>query len=299
MRRTLSVMHRRRRLLEQLLVSTLDRALALAQVHDGAVMIAEDLELDVARRLEVALDVDVAVAEGRLGLALGGAQRVRELAGRLDDAHAAAAAAGDGLDDHRVADVLGQLQRPVLVLDRAVAARQHRQTGLLHRPAGLGLVAEQPDHVRVGADEADVAGFAHLGQVGALGQEAVAGVDGVGAADLRGADDRRHVEIALAAARAADADVFVGEAHVQRVLVGLRIDGDGLDAQFAAREDDAQRDLPTVGDQDLLEHEALRRAGESRRCARRTAPAGRSRRRCWRFRRRTRCRFRSSASSLR
>jgi hypothetical protein len=61
----------------------------------------------------------------------------------------------------------------------------------------------------------------------------------IGAGDLRRADDRRHVQIALAAPRRPDADVFVGEAHVQRVLVGLRIHGHGLDAQFAARKDHA------------------------------------------------------------
>ena len=66
--------HRDRgRLFDQLLVAALDRALALAQVHDVAVMIAEDLELDVARRLEILLDVDVADAERRLGFALRGA----------------------------------------------------------------------------------------------------------------------------------------------------------------------------------------------------------------------------------
>ena len=73
-----------------------------------------------------------------------------------------------------IADVLGDLERLVFALDRAVAAGQHRHAGLLHRAARLGLVAEQPDHVRVGADEADVARLAHFGEVGALGQEAVA-----------------------------------------------------------------------------------------------------------------------------
>ena len=40
---------RRRRLLDQLLVPALDRALALAEVDDVAVLVAEDLELDVPR----------------------------------------------------------------------------------------------------------------------------------------------------------------------------------------------------------------------------------------------------------
>ena len=66
--------------LEQLLVPPLDRALALAEVHDRAVMIAEHLELDVPRVLDVFLDVDVADAEGRFRFALGGLHRLGELA---------------------------------------------------------------------------------------------------------------------------------------------------------------------------------------------------------------------------
>jgi hypothetical protein len=60
--------------------------------------------------------------------------------------------------------------------------------------------------------------------------------------------------IALPAPRRADADVLVREAHVQRILVGLRIDGHGLDAQLAARENHAQRDLTTIGNKDFFEH---------------------------------------------
>ena len=97
-------------------------------------------------------------------------------------------------------------------------------------------------------------GLAHFGQVRALGQKTVTGMQRVGAGDFRGADDGRHVQVAVAAARRADADVFVGKTDVQRILIGFRIDRDGLDAELTAREDDAQRDFPTVGDQDLLEH---------------------------------------------
>ena len=64
-----------------------------------------------------------------------------------------------------------------------------------------------------------------------------------------------HVEIAVGASRRADADVFVGKPHVQRVLVGFRVDRDGLDPELAAGEDHPQRDLAAVGDQDLLEHQ--------------------------------------------
>ena len=40
----------RRRLLDQLLVAPLHRAVALAQVHDPAVRVAHDLDLDVPGR---------------------------------------------------------------------------------------------------------------------------------------------------------------------------------------------------------------------------------------------------------
>jgi hypothetical protein len=41
---------------------------------------------------------------------------------------------------------------------------------------------------------------------------------------------------------------------VQRVAVELGVDGDRPDAQLARGPDDSDRDLSTVGDQDLLQH---------------------------------------------
>ena len=56
----------RRRLLDELLVAALDRAVALAEMDDVAVRVREDLHLDVARVVEVALDVHGGVGEVRL-----------------------------------------------------------------------------------------------------------------------------------------------------------------------------------------------------------------------------------------
>ncbi len=223
-------------------------------MDDVPVVVAEHLDLDVARRLHVLLEVDVTHAEGRLGLAHGGLERPRQFLGRPDDPHPASAAAGHGLDDDRIAQLPGDLDGLVLPAHRPVTAGQNRNTGLLHGPAGPRLVPHQPDHVRIRTDELDVAGLADLRQVGALRQEAVAGVDGVGTGDLGGADDGRNVQIAVEASGRADADVLVGEPDVQRVLVGLGVDGHGLDAQLAARADHAQGDLSAVGDQHFVEH---------------------------------------------
>ena len=244
----------RRRLLEQLLVASLDGALALAEVDDVTVAVAEDLELDVAWRLDVLLDVDVADTEGGLGLALRGLDCLHQFARRAHDAHAASAAAGGGLDDDRIADLLGDLEGLLLALDRAVATRQDRHARLLHHATCAGLVAHQANDLWVGADELDMAGFADFREVGAFREEPVAGVNGVGAGHFGCTDDRRHIQVAVGAAGWADADVFIGKPHVERVLIGLGVDRHGLDTEFAARVDDTHRHFAPVGYQDLLEH---------------------------------------------
>ena len=60
---------RRRRLLDQLLVAALQRAVAGGDHHDVAVRVGEALGLHVPRPVQVALDEALAVAERRGGLA--------------------------------------------------------------------------------------------------------------------------------------------------------------------------------------------------------------------------------------
>ncbi len=257
----LVVERRRRRLLDQLLVPPLDRALALAEMHHVAVAVAEHLELDVPRLDQVLLQVDGAGAETLLRLLAGGHELALQALALLDDAHAAAAAARRRLEDHRVADLGGHPLRLLQVGQRLAAARQHRHPGVGRGLPRLGLVAHQPDAGRRRPDPAEVALLEHLGEVGVLGQEAVARVDGVGAGDLGRGDDAGDVEVALLRRRRPDADRLVGVEHVQRLAVGGAVDRHRLDAQLAAGVHHPQGDLAPVGHQDLLEHVA--RAGRT------------------------------------
>ena len=61
---------RRRRLFDDLLKAALDRTLAIKQMHDVAVRVGQDLHLDVARALDIALDIKPAVAESSARLSL-------------------------------------------------------------------------------------------------------------------------------------------------------------------------------------------------------------------------------------
>ena len=60
---------RRRRLLDDLLVAALHRAVALEEVHRVLVLVGEHLDLDVARIVEELLHVDRRIAERRLRFA--------------------------------------------------------------------------------------------------------------------------------------------------------------------------------------------------------------------------------------
>ena len=92
---------RRRRLLDDLLVAALDRALALADRPDGAVRVGHHLHLDVVAGGQVALAEHRRVAERGLRLALRGLDLLGQFGQVADHAHAAAAATGRRLDQHR------------------------------------------------------------------------------------------------------------------------------------------------------------------------------------------------------
>ncbi len=71
-------------------------------------------------------------------------------------------------------------------------------------------------------------------------------MNGVDVGDFGGADHGGDIEITLRELRRADADRFVGKAHVQRIPIGFAVDRDRADAEFLARADDAQRDFSAI-----------------------------------------------------
>src|SRR6202011_2235494 len=83
---------------DDLLVPSLQAAVALADCRD-MLAAAGNLHLDVARLGDQTLGIDPAVAEGRQCFARARGIGCLELAGLANDAHAAAAAAGNRLDD--------------------------------------------------------------------------------------------------------------------------------------------------------------------------------------------------------
>ena len=222
-------------LLEHLLVTSLNRAVALAEGLDGTVAVGEELNLDVPRALDEALAEDTIVAERRQRLAAGRRERRLELVLLPDRAHAPAATSGGRLDDERQADLLGR------------SRRQRRNLDARGDPLRLELVGGEAHGARGRADPHE-AGAAHrLCQRGALGQEAPAGVHGVGAR----LDGRLHEPVGVEVA--ADLPDVVGHAGVQRASIVGGHRRDRRHAEPPARARDADRHISPVCDEEPLD----------------------------------------------
>ena len=265
---------RARRLLDQLLVAALDRAFALEVVHAVPVAIEHHLDLDVARVVQIALEIEATVAERGQRFARCGAERARHLVRFAHHADALASATCGRLDGDRIADALSVADGLLDVVDRILEARHGRHASLVHRAAALDLVAHHGDGTGRRTDPGEARVGHRLGELGVLGQESVAGVDGLGAGRLGCRQDLGLVEVALGRRRATERNGLVGHANVQRFVVDVRVDGDALDAHLAGGTDDAQGDLAPVRDQNSAEHQSTIREGCCRACA--SARAGAS-----------------------
>ena len=247
--------HRRRwRLFDDLLVTALDRALTLVEVHDRALRVAKDLNFHVPWFVDVVLEEDGVVAERGPSLATGRGDRLEQSLWLAHDAHAAATSTERRLDQDRPADVVCECEDLVVLDPREVNAREHRDARALHHVARGQLGAHEFDRLNTRADEGDVVRGALAGELRVLGQEAVAGVDRVGADETRRCEHEICPQIGLRGRRTTQRHRLVRLQHEGRGGVRIGIDRDGRDAHLATGAEHASSDLATVGDQNLLDH---------------------------------------------
>jgi hypothetical protein len=183
--------------LNQLLMTTLQRAFALKQMDDVALAVSGDLHFDVTALLDEFFDNQSRVAEGTLRLPH---RRfdflVHAIEGR-DRPHALAAAAGcrfqhDGQAEatHRPFDLPG-------ICAWCVAAGDGRYAGGHGFALGGGLVAEALDRLRRGTDEGEAGRLDRAGEGGVLGQKAKSGMNGFGPDGPGGRHDGIDPQVAV------------------------------------------------------------------------------------------------------
>ncbi len=259
---------RRGRLLDDLLVAALRRAVALEEVQHRAVLVGEHLHLDVAAVLDVLLQQQGVVAERARCLAAGGQHRLGVRLGRAHDPHALAAATRRGLDQDGIGELVAHGHAGV-----GHGVRRHdRHAGRDGDLAGGVLAPHLLHHLGARPDQHQPGLLDRGREGGPLGEEAVARVDRLRAAVDGCGDDRVDVEVRR------HPDRLVGGPHVRRGRVGVGEDRDRADAEAGAGAHHAQRDLAAVGDQDTSRTAGVHRGQTSSgRCRRRGRRPGRAR----------------------
>src|SRR5207248_3316006 len=243
----------RRRLLDELLVAALDRAVALAEVDHVAVSIREDLDLDVTRILEEPLDVDGRVGEVRLALASSGLEGASRFIPAADDLQALSASTRGRFHGEREAELLAEPEDGFRGVDRLRRPGNDRHAGRAHPLPGSDLRAHRLDRLGRGADPDESRCGAGFGEGGVLREEPIARMDGLRSAATGDVEQALLVEVALGRRPRAEEIGLVRDGRVERRAIRLGVDRDRLDPELPERTEDADRDLAAVRDEHLRE----------------------------------------------
>jgi len=109
---------------------------------DVAVVVGDNLDLDVAGVLQIAFEIDRVVREVRLSLPFCAFELFFGFFGVVDDFHSTAATTAFGLDSHREPILLAELDDFLGVFDRVGRPRDDRHVSRLHDLASLRLLAQ-------------------------------------------------------------------------------------------------------------------------------------------------------------
>jgi hypothetical protein len=146
---------RRRRFLDHLLVATLNGTLALEEMDDVAMVVGDNLELDVPWLFDESLDVQGAVVKRRDRFTSCLSDRRGQRRGVVDGLHPDATASFGGLEQEREADAGSGGGNRVVGLVGGYFARDHGNAGVAGYTAGGDLRAHEGQRFRGGTDEDD------------------------------------------------------------------------------------------------------------------------------------------------
>ena len=237
----------RRSEFDNLLVATLHGAITLAQVNDVTIVVAEDLYLNVTRRLNVALQEHTTVAKSRRRFARRALESIFEVIELSDDAHAASTTTHGSLEHDRHTELLGERQRVFNAVGGFLRTWHQRKAAFLRLRLGNNLIAHFDESLRARANQDDPFLLASSREIRIFAQQTVTRVDGLRPVLLGDANDGLIVQV-RGNRRLSTTDLirFVSLVSVRRLTIRFREDGDRLHTELGAGSEDANRDLASI-----------------------------------------------------
>jgi hypothetical protein len=162
------VQQHRRRLLDDLLVTTLKAALALTEVDHVAVRVRQHLNLDMPRRGDEPFHEQRVVAERTLRLAARRLDRVGQLCRVGDQPHPLTTATGGRLEQQRIADLFCRGAESIGRNVHIGFTRHNRHTSVRNHCLRADLVAHRLDRAHRRTDEYQTCCFTGPRELGIL-----------------------------------------------------------------------------------------------------------------------------------
>ena len=182
---------------DNFLMAALHGAIALVQMQQLAMLVAENLHFQMTRASKIFLEEDGTIAEGRTRFTLGFLQQALELGGIVDDPHATPASTHGGLDHQGIANFLSSFMRGGGGFYGFSGTWKHANPSRSSEAACRGLVAQQFQEIRSGTNKFNADIFAGARKCRVFREESVTRVDGVNFFFLGKRDDAGNVEISL------------------------------------------------------------------------------------------------------
>jgi hypothetical protein len=166
---------------DDLLVTTLHRAVTLVQVDNIAVVVSEKLDLNMLGAVEEALNEDGSVSESRLGLGCGTLKGILEILLLPHDTHTTSTTSESGLDDDWEAVLVGELLARFELGHWTGSTGDCWHIGLCGQLSRGDLVTKIVNGLGVGSDPDDASGLNGFGEFVVFTEETVTRVDEVDA----------------------------------------------------------------------------------------------------------------------
>src|ERR1043165_884161 len=164
-------------------------------MHNLAVFIAKNLDLNVMRILDKLLDIHVTITKCLLSLHLCGVVSLHQAHVVMRRAHTTTTTTGNRLDDNGISNLSSYFKCLLIVLDNAGATRRDRNTDFTSGFTGDSFIAHHANGGGFRTDKLDFAALTDFGKVRVLGQEAIAWVNRIDVANFGSADNAIDLQI--------------------------------------------------------------------------------------------------------